>query len=359
MKTQNKQTDNTAKQGSALVIVLGLIVLMTLAGAIMATMTNQSAFRVKKTLKASCALSIAEAGVADVLDIMNSDYTAGIGVSYKKDFGGGSFVVTTEQKASGNILITSVAEYENETRTTRLELLGDANASWDALTAECAIIAGGDATLETAAPEINGRVHANGNIFHSSGNIKILGDITANGVVQISAQPGFTAVAGHSKENIPTLLPFDPWIEMAKNGGIYLEGTQHLKGDFTPANGVLYVNGDVTLSNRSTLKGTLVASGSITIDNRFTQTPFITGSGWPSLMAGIDISLHNRNKYVGTIFAGNDIITQNNKEIDGQLIALNNIYLSNKAQIPTPSTAPVWNPNGTGEPDVVVGGWLQ
>jgi hypothetical protein len=76
-------------------------------------------------------------------------------------------------------------------------------------------------------------------------------------------------------------------------------------------------------------------------------------------MAGIDVNLHNRNTYVGAIFAGNDIITRNNKDIDGQLIALNNIYLENKAQIPEPTTAPVWNPSGVDDPEVVVGGWLQ
>ena len=81
------------RQGSALVIVMGMVAVMGLLGAVMATVTGQSAFRVRKTLRACRALSTAEAGVADVLDIMNTNFAAGIGVSYQEDFGDGSYAV--------------------------------------------------------------------------------------------------------------------------------------------------------------------------------------------------------------------------------------------------------------------------
>jgi Tfp pilus assembly protein PilX len=73
MKTEKNIADGSSRQGSILLVVLGMIMLMTLAGGIMAAMTNQSAFRARKTLNASRALSIAEAGVADILAVMNTN----------------------------------------------------------------------------------------------------------------------------------------------------------------------------------------------------------------------------------------------------------------------------------------------
>jgi formylmethanofuran dehydrogenase subunit C len=355
--THRREREN--RQGAALVIVLGLVLLMGMTTAMMARVTGQSAFRVKKILRSSHALAIAEAGVGDVLDTMNTNFAAGVGVNYREDFGDGNYTVSTAADAtSGNIIIVSTGVYQGESRTTRLELLGDKYAIWNALAGQCAIIAGGNATLETAAPIIEGRVHANGSILHKIGNIKVQGDLTANGLVQISPQSGYVAIPGHAEVSVPTYLPFDPWRELAQNGGLYYEGNQAWnKVTLRPGNGVVYVNGDVEINNRSSLVGTLVASGSISINNRFTQTQFATQ--WPSLLAGVDLNLLNRNRYTGAVFAGNNIVTRNNKVIDGQLIALNNVYVENRAEIPTQSDAPIWNPNGTPDPEIVVGGWLQ
>jgi hypothetical protein len=271
----------------------------------------------------------------------------------------GPFTVTTvKDGTSGNILITSTGVFDGETRTTRLELLGDKYSMWNALAANCAIIADGNITIETAAPDIQGRVHSNGSILHSTGNVKIQGDLTANGIIQIPPQPGFQAVPGHPKVQVPTYLPFDSWMDMAKNGGLYYNSSQNFaKVNLTPGNGVIYVNGDVTLGNRSSINGTLVASGSITINNRLTQTRF--APSWPALLAGLDVNLHNRNHFTGVIFAGNNITSRNCKTIDGQLIALNNIYVENGAELPTQGTPPIWDPDGVEDPEIIVGGWLQ
>ncbi len=358
--TEPRHTNaQSTRSGSALITVLGLLLLMLLATATVTMITGQSAFRSRKTLRAGRALAIAEAGVADVLDRMHTNYAGGVDVAYGDDYDEGRYdVVTTLDPASGHVLITSEGQFAEEKRTTRLELLGDKYLMWDALLAKCAIIAGGDATLETAAPVITGRVHANRNILHKSGNIRIDGDLTAGGIVEIGAQPGYQAIPGHPSVGIPNFLPFDGWKQMAISGGLYYNGSQKWnKVDLTPANGVVYVEGDVEINNQSSLVGTLVASGSISINNRFDQTQF--SPQWPSLLAGVDVNLLNRNRYTGAIFAGNNIVTRNNKVIDGQLIALNNIYLENRAEIPFQVKAPIYDPNGRPDPEIVVGGWLE
>ena len=363
MQTQHTygNRDNRSRQrGSALLIVLGLLVLMGLATAMMSAMTGQSAYRVKKTLSLSSALAIAEAGVANVVDIMNTNYLAGVGITNSQAFGGGEYTVKTERDAStGNILISSTGTFMGETRTTCLELLGDKYANWSALASQCAIIADGNIIVESAAPIIVGRIHANGDILSSSGAVDIDGDLTANGIIQIVPKDGFKAIPGHPKVSVPSYLPLDPWREMAQSGGLYYEGNQMWhRVTLTPANGVIYVNGDVVIKNQSILNGTLVASGSITINNQFTQTRF--APTWPTLLAGVDINLLNRGRYVGAAFAGNNITTINNKVIEGQLLAMNNIYVKNEAQVLPPTDAPAWTPNDdVPDPDIVVGGWLK
>jgi hypothetical protein len=349
-----------SRAGSALITVLGLLLLMVLATATVTVMTGQSAFRSRKVLRASRALSIAEAGIADILDRMHTNYAGGINIAYGSDYDEGRFDVTTKRDGTtGRILISSVGTFREEKRTTRLELIGDTRLMWDALLLECAIIAGGDATLETAAPIINGRVHANGSILHKSGNLQVNGDLTACGVVQLPAKTGYRAVPGHPPIVVPNFLPFDSWKQKAIDGGLYYNGSQVWnKVNLAPSNGVVYVEGDVEINNQSSLVGTLVVSGSISINNKFDQTQ--TTPRWPSLLAGVDVNLNNRNRYTGAVFAGNNIVTRNNKVINGQLIALNNIYLENRGEIPAQTTSPLFDPSGAPPtPEIVVGGWLE
>ncbi len=363
MQTQysSGNRDNRSRQrGSALLIVLGLVLLMGLSTAMMAAMTGQASFRVRKTLRSSSSLAIAEAGVAYVINIMNTNFSDGVGITISEDFGGGEYTVITERDAvSGNIVISSTGTFMGETRTTCLELLGDKYTMWSILSAESAIISDGDIIIETSSPLVVGRVHANGNILNSSGNPEVDGDLTANGIIQLTPQDGFEAIPGHAKVSVPSYLPLDPWRDMAQNGGLYFDGNQKWHNEtLAPGNGIVYVNGDVEINNQSSLHGTLVASGSITINNHFSQTPFT--ANWPTLLAGVDVNLFNRNRYTGAVFAGNNITTRNNKTIKGQLIALNNVYLQNKVQVLPPPTSPAWTPyDDVPDPDIVVGGWLR
>lgn len=348
-----------SKSGSALLVVIGFTMLLVMGGAAATWITGQSAFTSRKQLEQSRALAIAEAGVADVLAIMSTNYEAGVGVTYTNVYNGGRYVVSTSRDlTSGNVLVTSTGTYRTSSRRTRLELLGDIYQYWASLVEDAAIIAGGDATLETAAPVIVGRVHANGNIFHSTGNLQIDGNLTAGGIIELTAKAGYVAITNHPELVVPSYFPIENWKAAAQSGGLYYSGNQNWRNvNLTPANGIVYVDGDVEINNRSTLAGTLIATGSISINNRFDQT--LTASNMPALIAGVNINLLNRNRYDGIIWAGNNIVTRNNKIINGALIALNNIYLENKAQLPGTHSSPDWNPDGTPEQEVIVGGWVE
>jgi hypothetical protein len=275
--------------------------------------------------------------------------------------GTGSYIVTATARP-GAIVIESTGTAGIIQQTTVLEILGDADNSYRTLLlGDFAIVCGGDATIDTGAVTIAGNVHANGNILHTHGNTRIDGNLTAVGIVNIPAQAGYTVLDGVALVDLPNFLPFDTWYHMATNDGTYYGSSQVFDNQNRidqPANGVVYVDGDVEIANKSSIVGTLVATGSITVNNHFDHTAY--SNSWPAMMAGVNIELFNHNDYEGIIFAGNNISTRNNKDIKGILIALNNINVENHCVIVPPSVLCDWNPGGEQEDiPVVVGGWVR
>jgi len=356
MKTVNN------KEGSALVIVMCLAGLILLIGLSLTFLTGNSAHIVKKLMSGSQALAIAEAGIADMLSKLQTDYVTWMQASNSADFGGGRYVVTTRvNPANGNILIESTGTIGNDRRTTALEILGDIDQIYNnSLGLDGVMLAGGNITLDTGAIDINGDIHANGSILHTHGNTRINGNASACGEVQLDPSPGYTNRPGVAPIVIPDYRPFTAWEQLAKSNGLYYATSQSFpKTDLRPANGVVYVNGDVSFANKSSLVGTLVASGKITFNNQFTHTPFNTN--WPSLLAGGDIELYNRDNFYGVIFAGGNIKSRNYKKIKGALIAIGNISAENNFNIDPLGYYPAWKPDDTSNtaPEVVVGGWLK
>ncbi|MBL7076668.1 MAG: hypothetical protein ISS31_04275 [Kiritimatiellae bacterium] len=360
-----QQTQGTARKrggcnGSAMVIVMCLAGVMLVATFSIVMITGSMARKANKISQGVQALAIAEAGVADVLAQMSTNYVGMMDTVYTASFGGGSFVVSTKtDMASGNITIWSDGEIAGEDRTTVVELLGDLNVlRQKALGAGDAILAEGDVTLETSALTVNGSVHANRNVLHSIGNTTINGDVSACGVVQVSVTGGHQQLPNSDPIWVPDFQPYDEWKTEAISGGIYYPGTVQLKGSISPGNGIVFVDGDVTIKNNTKLNGTLVASGSITINNRLVHTP--ANTNWPALLAGMNINLHNRNSYYGVIFAGHDIVSRNRRYINGALVAMNNVYVDNSTTIDPLTKSPDWSPNASNTPpEVDVGGWLR
>ncbi len=364
MKRQPRETvksRNNGRSGAAMVIVMCLAGVMLVATFSIIMITGGMVRKATKISHGVQALAIAEAGVADVLEQMSTNYLSMMDTVYTSAFAGGGFVVSTKtDMATGNVMVWSDGTMLGEDRTTVVELLGDLNVlRQKALGSGDAILAEGDVTLETAALRINGSVHANHNVLHSRGNTRVHGDVSACGIVQVGVAGGYQQIPNAERILVPDFQPFDAWKAEAIAGGIYYPSTTHLSGStITPGNGIVFVDGDVTIANRSGLTGTLVASGSITINNRFTQTPFNTN--WPALLAGMNIGLHNRNNYYGVIFAGNNIISRNRRYIRGALVSMNNIYVENNSTIDPLTQSPHWSPNQSNTPpEVIVGGWLR
>ena len=352
----------TRRQGSAMVVVVCLAGLTLLVTFSMTMMAGSMARKSKMIHKGVQALSIAEAGVADVIQKMSTNYYPWSDAAITSDFAGGTYVVSTRTDfATAHVTIWSEGTIDGTRRETVVELLGDLYALYDqSLSPGAGLLSHGNITVETAAVKINGKIHTNGDLLHTRGNTKINGDISASGIVQLDVTSGHTTTDGVKPMVVPDFQPFDVWRDMAIANGIYYKKNTKLANvHLNPPNGIVYVEGDVEVVNQSWLVGTLVAAGSITINNRFYQTPFNTD--WPALLAGMNVSLNNRNSYEGVIFAGNNIVSRNNRYIHGALLALNMIYVEDGCTIDPIEQPPAWSPIDTNNlpPIVTVGGWLR
>jgi hypothetical protein len=355
-----RKTDS--REGAAFLVVMGIVAILMIAGISMTMMSGHSAFTARKLFAGEQALACAEAGVADTIAKMSTNYVYWMQTGHSGSYAGGTYsVVTLLDTSTAFVVISSDGYYDGEHRSTALELLG---TLWDiydmSIGVAGAIVCGGNATLETSAMRVYGGVHANGDVINNSGNPKISGDISAVGTCDVTPQAGFVLNTNAAPLVIPTFLPLDPWKVLAQSGGIYYSNDVVFGGiDLLPSNGVIYVEGSVEISNRSSLVGTLVASENITINNRFDQTPFNTN--WPCLLAGIDVNLRNQNEYTGVIFAANNVTMQNRRTINGSVIAGNNVLVENGATIDPLDFPPSWAPDDTNDasPEVIVGGWLE
>lgn len=359
-----------SKAGSVLVAVLGVSLILMLAGVTMVVLSRQSMHRIQRTAHYAQAQAVAEAGIADMIAKLGTNYTAWQNTNYTAlFFTNGAYYVTTELQTNGNVLITSDGIYMDASNRTIMELLGTVQTHWNELyDTNSAILSDGVITLATGAYDIYGNVHGNGNVSLANGDV--YGNVSAGGTVSGSSGVTGTISNGAPLSPIPPAGPFnfDSYRQMATNGGAYREGNQTLSGDpiASPvpvngiSNGVLYVNGDLTIANNSSFAGTIVVNGNVTIVNHFTQTDFPGTSNMPSVLSTGTITIQNHTTLSGVVYATGNVILQNNTTIYGGVISGGYTDIRNSIEIHPGTGYPAWDPlNPEVPPEVIVGGWLK
>ncbi|MFA5342987.1 MAG: hypothetical protein WC381_03380 [Kiritimatiellia bacterium] len=358
------------RSGSALVVVLGISLVLMLAGVTMVVLSRQSMHRIQRMAHYAQAQAVAEAGIADMIAKLGTNYAFWQSNAYTAPFfSNGAYHVTTQLQTNGNVLITSDGIYMEASNRTIMELLGTVQTHWNELyDTNSAILSDGLITLATGAYDIYGNVHANGNVSLANGTVN--GDVTAGGTVNGSSGVTGTISNGAPLSPVPPSGPFnfDSYRQMATNGGAYREGNQNLSGNpiASPApvggisNGVLYVNGDLTIGNLSSYAGTIVVNGNITIVNHFTQTEFPGSSNMPSLLSTGTITIQNHTTLNGVVYAAGNVILRNNTTIYGGVISGGYTDIRNSIEIHAIAGYPAWDPlNPEVPPAVIVGGWLK
>ncbi len=366
-QTGRKGNRASGRDGAALVTILIVSLILMIAGAALLVLSGQSAHRIRRTVFGAQAQAVAEAGIADMVAKLGTNYTAWENATYTATFlSGGVYRVTTQLQSNGNVLIISDGLYQGASNRTIMELLGTLTTRYNELyNLGSAILSGGNVSFATAAFNMDGDIHGNADVTGSSGaqNGTIDGVISAGGTVDSNL-----GGSSHTSGVPPIVLPpegpfnFDSYRTLAISNGVYLEGNQALSGTpiATAPNYILYVNGNLTINGNSTYTGTIVANGNITVNNQFTQTQPAGVSNMPSLLATGSISLYNHEEFNGVMFARVNIDIENHITINGGVIAGGATSLRNNVTIHHGTAYPAWDPlNPEVPPEVIVGGWLK
>jgi len=354
------------KAGSTLFVVIVISAILMMTGAAMVALASNAGFRMRRQLVSAKALNVAEAGIGDMIGRLSADYVAWQDSTNSATIGEGRFSVTSRLMPGGNVIITSQGTVGDITRVASVELLGTDRDRNDMLfRLDGAILSGGDVRFRTAAFTIRGNVHSNQKVTSSNGaqNGDLYAGVGNNSPGTITAVEtignlGGSHIPGSPVRELPA-FNFDSYRQLAIDGGQYFNGSQTFKGvNLKPANGIIYVNGNVSIQNNSSLVGTLVANGNITLANNFTQTPY--AAGMPALLATGNVTMGNRGRLNGLVYAGVNAYIANNVDVLGGIISVGFTEVNNHTDIYHPTDMPPWDPlQPAVPPEVIIGGWLR
>ncbi len=258
-------TTRRSEDGVALILVLFAVALL-MAGGLLYLALADSDFRVARNERnAAMAFNVAEAGV-DWVRASLPDNPGLRGTFQRNDFGGPRFEVEIVETAPGQLRVTSTG-FSGEARRTVVTTIRRKNHQAFARP----LLAGGDMIIPERSV-ITGDIHVNGNVEIFGKKIKkpqINGRLTLTGTLTVEEHPpnitgGYSQ--GASAEAFPTRT--QEWYRsqatrIVTGSVTYRKGTNF-------GSGLIFVDGDVILSDGIQGQATIVATGSIRINRDVT-----------------------------------------------------------------------------------------
>lgn len=377
----------SSKSGSALLLVICLSFILLMAVGTMLKMSSQQAYTVSRYSRRSTALSIAEAGIADMLKKLASNFDAYKMATIANSFNDGEYTVTSVTNGRTGAILTSKATYLGVTRITSVETFGVWQSAWDTnMFGAFGIISGG-------LVDGNGQGTLNGNVY-TGDNIELAPGTTINGdayaVGEINNQGTITGSVNSNAvpQEVPHLDP-DYYRNLAINfvysnnfGSCYMAndvvinydtgtlgaGDIYIDPDTNPNAGcVIFVEGNVTIKNGGRVTGCIAAMGEINMLGgdivHAALTDPISGKTLPSLMAwGYDVNVRNGQTLNGLIYAEGNVTLNGGVIVYGGVIAHGIVDARNDWVIwPGDSVIPpgIMPAEGGSVLSVRIGAWLK
>lgn len=274
------------------------------------------------------------------LESPTSDMLAG-------EIGGNEYKVTYTGLRDGSTKVEVAATCQGTPATILLyahltPAIGGSDAFDKAILSENDVVLGGNCSVT----DNNGTVHSNHNAS-ADGSSFLDGNLTAVG--SASGTPGAargknsSGVTGLIKSNAPydafPKLNYDYYYQIAKANGMVLTGDQKFtKTTLNPPGGVVWVEGNVFVGNRTTINGCLVATGNIKTSSTgcvFFPQQLSDGSNAPALVSlEGDITMTAQAQLVGLVYAGSGSVKFTGSwknELRGAICAWDDIHLTGGA----------------------------
>lgn len=341
------KTSAHLNRGFAVISVLFIIAAISLMLGMLIRLSGQRAFTARKLANQVKALAYAEAGIDYAYSILSLDFDQrnNTALSTETTYAEGSYALTLTPVSNKYVIVNSVGKCGDAVREAEI-LVDDENAGSGSVTDPTdyssmegfnyAVLSGGtlnfggSGTVTGAKMHSNNRVDVRGSIdaqidISSSveidtSKVVVDGSLTAP---ELDLHPktdiyGTTTEATVPAVGIPDidLTPYLSWAQ--KNGEVY-NGLFSTSSSYTPAGGILWVNGDVEISSHAVINGSIIATGNIHISGGVDINPTTTTFA----MASRDGNIYNTSSGTlnGLIYAKTGDYSQTaNGTLNGQLL---------------------------------------
>lgn len=273
----NAWKSSAARRGSSLLMVLGVIAVVAVATASIASLTLNLPGWMRRQTDAIRAKAIAEAGLNEAYARLRDDFS----LRYQplafgqRSFAGGTYNVTVTPVGERAARLLSVGRYGIAEVRVGMDVRNAAAQSGDSGSDQrppnpwqYAMFANGNLRLNGTPPTVRGALHSNQE-FRLSGNPRnIEGIITARSIVSTGGEIPPQQIGTFREVPFPSLS--DPYfvqlLATAQANGAVRSGGTFRESDLATIHGnVLWVTGNATFHGSFTFNGVIVATGRITL----------------------------------------------------------------------------------------------
>jgi cytoskeletal protein CcmA (bactofilin family) len=360
----NNHTHNRrSRRGSALLVVIGLIAVISSLLAIMSASGVQRAFTARKLSDRVRALLYAEAGAHEAYSVIEADWSARTNAALfpEVDYGYGTYDVTITDTTNRIAIVHSkgicngtevnvvldIANYGPEGSTTPT---GPAPGSaW-----ECTIYSDEEIYLNGNG-DVDGKIHGNDQV-RCNGNLEITPgpiDISSSTEIRINGNaltPGDLtapkiritgnndAPIGVNKEAVP-MIPFPeldltPFYNTAVENGQVKSGGNYnndISWKNTPG-GVIWIQGDVRFKGNFESDCVVISTGAIRIDGN-ANWDTAAGDAGSIISRDSTIKINGNVECDALLYAPSTVTLGGNVRLEGQIIAGGDVYINGNVDV--------------------------
>ncbi len=383
MKTNQEITMRINQQGAVFVTTMICTLLMLMVGGSLYQLTAHEFIFAKHVDNSMRAQSLAEAGLAKAFATLSTNnFDTNASNFPLTNLDGGTYDASVAT-VGPRVLVSSVGVYRNIQRTVSAEVIpptlsalsyalaSGGNINWNPGTGGSSGTLTGPANMYAAGNvSIGGTINGAANLYAAGGII-----VNTSGNQNITEHPnwgtvvGFPAVtaSGSFYQNIAQTSA-DPSQTYFSTNKTYSSGSPI---PATPPGGVIYVNGNISITDDQTTTACIFATGNITISRTPPNEPNITinqYSNYPAMVALGNIAISSNGNSqgggsftaTGLIYAGGNFDISGNHfnnprvNITGSILARGNLTTSLTAQNNLQLTFQQQNPPGFNSANAVM-----
>ncbi len=271
------------ERGSVFMTTMIAMLLMLLTGGYMYQVSDQGFYNVKQIQSRTQAKYLADAGLSYALGSLKDSWSTSASFS-STSLGLGTFSASAAT-SSGRTLVTGTGTIESISRTATAEVTAPGVSALDYVFAS-----GGDMEIDSGTSSspgtITGDIYSGGDADldgpSTGGSLTIVGDIDSTG--SITADPSVTVV-GTQTPSFSETVTF-PTVDFAYYQAIAVANSQYIATDqayttaspipAAPAGGVIFVNGNISITGTQSTTACIVATGDITLSKAGSVYPMVT-----------------------------------------------------------------------------------